>query len=104
MDKLKSIYASAYSACITIVVVCALTISGDLNAAFKTWLASFTGHHWVTKSWVSMILFAVIFLVIRLIAKNPNEAQTKTSIVTLEIVSILGFVSLVVFYFYEFFK
>ncbi len=104
MDKLRSIYASAYSASITIFAVSVITIIGDLNAQFKNWLASFTGHHWVTKSWISVILFVLLFVVIRIAAKNPNEARTKTSIVTLEIVSVLGFVALLVFYFYEFFK
>ena len=103
MDKLKSIYASAYSAATTIVVVVAITISAELSVPFKDWLKGFTGHHWVTKSWISILVFVLLFCIIRFTGKPVNESQTKKALVTLQIFSILGFLAIIGFYVYEFF-
>ncbi len=102
MNKLTSIFASAYSATITIIVVTLLTIGAELAPKFKTWLADFTGHHWVTKSWASLIVFILFFLVFRL-AKNVTPEQTKKALWTLEIAIILGSLAILGFYMYEFF-
>ncbi len=102
MGTLKSIYASAYSAALTIIIVVGMTIGADLSPSFKTWLTGFTGHHWVTKSWVSVLSFLVFFFLIRFARKLVNEFQTKRSLITLEITAILGFIAILGFYVYEF--
>lgn len=104
MNKLKSIYASSYSAVITIAVMVVIILSSEFSVPFKNWLASFTGHHWVTKSWISIILFVLMYLVIRATAKSVDQVQTKKALVALQVVSILGFAGLLGFYMYEFFK
>ena len=103
MNKLKSIYASAYSASISIVVVVAMTIGAELSVPFKNWLAGFTGHHWITKSWISIIVFVISFCIFQFAGKMANEFQTKKALSILEYVSILGFLSILLFYIYEFF-
>ncbi len=102
MNKLRSIYSSAWSAILTIIAVTAITIVGDLNTDFKNWLASFTGHHWVTKSWLSLIIFIVLFIVFRAIAKDVSETKLKTSLLVLQLVTLLGFAALLGFYLFEF--
>ncbi|OGF68945.1 hypothetical protein A3H65_00565 [Candidatus Giovannonibacteria bacterium RIFCSPLOWO2_02_FULL_45_14] len=103
MDKLRSIYASACSATVTIIAVVAMTIGAELSPAFKNWLAGFTGHHWVTKSWISILVFALLFCVIRFAGKSASESQTKRALITLEIATALGFLAILGFYVYEFF-
>src|SRR3989338_5426451 len=103
MDKLRSIYASACSATVTIIAVVAMTIGAELSPAFKNWLAGFTGHHWVTKSWISILLFVLLFCVVRLMGKSVSELQTRKALITLEIVTVLGFLAILGFYVYEFF-
>ena len=103
MDKLKSIYASAYSTIITIAVVVGLTIGAELSGPFKTWLATFTGHHWVTKSWISIIAFVLFFVIFKFAKKSVNESQTRTALTVLQIFIILGFIAILGFYMYEFF-
>ena len=103
MDKLKSIYASAYSTIITIAVVVGLTIGAELSAPFKAWLATFTGHHWVTKSWISIIAFVLFFVIFKFAKKSVNESQTRTALTVLQIFIILGFIAILGFYMYEFF-
>ena len=102
MDKLKSIYASAYSATITIIVVVGVTIGAELSASFKAWLTSFTGHHWITKSWISLIAFILFFVLFKISKKSVNEMQTKTALSILQIFIVLGFVVILGFYIYEF--
>ena len=103
MDKLKSIYASAYSTTITIAIVVGLTIGAELSASFKAWLATFTGHHWVTKSWISIIVFVLFFVILKFVKKSINESQIRTALAILQIFVILGFIAILGFYMYEFF-
>lgn len=102
MDKLKSIYASAYSAAVTILTVVAVTIGAELSSPFKNWLAQLTGHHWITKSWVVLIVFILTYGILQAFAKSPTALQTKKALSTLVVVSILGFFALLGFYIYEF--
>ena len=102
MDKLRSIYASAYSAAISIVAVAAITIMAELSPAFKNYLARLTGHHWVTKSWISIILFVLLFYVFRLAGKSAGESQTRKALLVLGVAAILGFIAILGFYAYEF--
>jgi hypothetical protein len=104
MDKLRSIYASAWSAAVTVVLVVALTIGAELSPAFKGWLAGFTGHHWVTKSWASILAFVLLFIIFRALGKSArdNIARVKNALLALEVIVILGFLAILVFYIYEF--
>jgi len=102
MDKLKSIYASAYSAAITIAVVTAVTIGTELSVPFKTWLAGFTGHHWVTKSWMSLIVFVLFYGIFRITSKSAADIETRKALLVLEITAIAGFFIILGFYMYEF--
>lgn len=103
MDKLKPIWASAFSATITIVVVVAMTIGAELSVPFKNWLAGFSGHHWVTKSWISALVFVLFFCVFRFAGKSVGGSQTRKALVVLQVVAILGFLAILGFYLYEFF-
>ncbi|MDP2647850.1 MAG: hypothetical protein Q8P35_01220 [Candidatus Yanofskybacteria bacterium] len=102
MDKLKSICASAYSASLAIIMVVAMTIGAELSIPFKNWLTGFTGHHWVTKSWISLFVFVLCFCVLRVAQKSVNESQTSKALFALEAVTILGFLAILGFYAYEF--
>lgn len=103
MNKLRSIYASAYSAAITIATVTAITIGAELSVPFKNWLAAFTGHHWITKSWISVLVFALFFGIFRSAGKSANESRTRKALLVLEIFAVLGFLIILGFYVYEFF-
>lgn len=102
MEKLKSIYISSYSAVVTIVVIVVVTVATELSVSFKNWLASFTGHHWVTKSWLSVITFALLLVVLHFSIKNVDAIKTKRAIMALEIMAVLGFIVLLGFFTYEF--
>ena len=70
MEKNKSKVAAFFlSAVITIIILGSMIIIDEQNTAFKAFLASLTGHHWVTKSVFAAVLFpllsAVSFFVLR---------------------------------------
>jgi hypothetical protein len=102
MNKLKTIYASVYSSSLTIVAVVILTLVAELSVNFKNWLASFTGHHWVTKSWLSLIIFILFFGIFYSI-KSPSSEKIKKAVMTLGVIAILGSLIIFLFYVYEFF-
>ena len=103
MEKRKSIYAASYAAAVSITAVVAMTISAELSASFKEWLASFTGHHWITKSWASIIVFVLFLAVFRLTKKFVSERETARALFVLEVSAVLGFFAILGFYSYEFF-
>lgn len=102
MNKLKAIYVSAHSAVASIVVTIFLTIFSELSAPFKSWLAGFTGHHWVTKSWISLIVFVLMYAIFSVACKTVNGAQTRKALILLEVVVVLGFLAILGFFAFEF--
>lgn len=104
MDKLRSIYASAYAAVASIIAVIAITVAAEFSVPFKTWVAGFTGHHWITKSWLSVIVFIVFFILFRVAKRSANEIQTRRALFALELTAIIGFIFLLGFFVFEFLK
>ena len=102
MDKLKSIYAAVVSARIAIVLVVVLTIWAELSADFKTWLTDLTGHHWVTKSWATILVFALLFCLFRFTGPQIEPDRLKKTTGWLITLAIAGFLIILGFYIYEF--
>ena len=51
------------AAALTIALIAVATIGSELSAPFKQLLSSIGGHHWVGKSVLSLIFFAVLYAV-----------------------------------------
>lgn len=104
MKELKNIFAGAVAASASAAATVGVTLWGDLSAPFKAWLAGFTGHHWVTKSWLAIIIFVAVFAATRLLAKNPGSALARRALWVLFGVLSAGVLVLLGFYIFEFFK
>ena len=102
MNKLKTIYASAVAAALSIVTTTAVTIGGELSLPFKNLLKSFTGHHWITKSWLSIIVFAVVFVAVRILSKKENAARTRRAVAMLVWLTVAASLVLAGFYIFEY--
>ena len=66
MRKSKAV-AFLLSALLTIIIIGSMIVVDEVNLAFKSFLNSLTGHHWVTKGVFTAVLFtlfSVIFYVI----------------------------------------
>ncbi|MEK7538220.1 MAG: hypothetical protein AAB552_00070 [Patescibacteria group bacterium] len=71
--KIQKIQAAAEGIIVVAVVLAVLTIVGELWAPLKNTLKSIFTHHWLGKSALSIIFFAVIFL----IRSNMHADMTK---------------------------
>ncbi|MBI4738716.1 hypothetical protein HY772_04015 [Candidatus Woesearchaeota archaeon] len=63
----------------TISAVTLITIIAELSKPFKTLLTNFSGNHWVAKSSISIILFAVLYLLLPKVMADKNEVQKETT-------------------------
>lgn len=102
-NQLKTIYAASLAAIITVITLVVVTIWAELSESFKEFLKSLTGHHWLTKSYLIVVIFFLAFWLFSALVKNPNPAKVRFSLVLLELAIILGVLSLLGFYAYEYF-
>lgn len=98
-DRENLVKNIALSSAIAVISVVLLTLSSELHPPLKNWLASNFSHHWIGKSVLSFLIFAV-FMIIFQIFKLKNLSPTK-SIWILIIVSNLSFVTLLAFFLLE---
>lgn len=56
----------------TIWIITGMTISSELSAEFKSFLASLTGHHWTAKSLIVLIAFFVLYGLFRKFKESRN--------------------------------
>jgi len=75
MNKLKFVYISSISASFTIGLIALITVSAELSPGFKDMLKGWTGHHWVSKSWLTVIIYAVCALLCYLHCKNRKVGE-----------------------------
>ncbi|OHA66112.1 MAG: hypothetical protein A2672_01160 [Candidatus Wildermuthbacteria bacterium RIFCSPHIGHO2_01_FULL_49_22b] len=102
MKELRLIYAGAVSAIVTIIAVTAVTIIAELAQPFKDFLKSLTGHHWITKSWFTITLFVVLFIIIALMVRTPSPGRVGRVLTWLIIVTIIASLALLGFFVWEF--
>ncbi|MBI3952807.1 MAG: hypothetical protein HY336_02525 [Candidatus Doudnabacteria bacterium] len=104
MKNLRLIYASATGALASIIFTFAITIAAEFSAPFKNWLASVSGHHWVTKSIFCLIVYIFISYYIYSISKNISPAKTRASVERLTAGVIIAAVGLIAFYAWHYFQ
>jgi len=104
MKTLRPIFAAAGASVVSIIVTTVVTIWAELSAPFKAFLTNYTGHHWVTKSFLSVIVFAACFTICWLAGSHVAAPRTKKALIALEIVVLVCSVVLLGFFIYEFVK
>ncbi|KKU44083.1 MAG: hypothetical protein UX60_C0011G0013 [Berkelbacteria bacterium GW2011_GWA2_46_7] len=98
MNKPKLIYASALSATLTAVFVTVITIVAELNPALKDWLKNLSGHHWTSKSWLSIVFYILVLGVIYALARNVDARKVGVSLKLAIWSAVLGTIALLLFY------
>ena len=89
-----------YSTILTLCLVVVLTLLSELSNSLKTFLTNITGHHWVTKSVLSLIFFVVIYF---LISKTVKDwADSNHLIIDAIVVTLLGGAIIFGFYAWHF--
>lgn len=104
MDKLKLIISSAYAAIITIVFIVIITVWTELSAPLKDWLKNFSGHHWISKSILSALLYAIAVITLYLAPQRHSDDRLKRTLNYLLIFTIFGIIIITLFFAGHYFK
>ena len=100
----KLIYSSAIAASVNIIAVTVVTIWAELVPGFKSVLASLTGHHWITKSLMVVVLFPVVLWLVRGLSRGEiTDERTAKSLWALIIITVIGFVVILGFFVWHYF-
>jgi len=98
---MKNIKAASTSTIVVIIVTVIITILGELSKTFKDFLTSVSGHHWVTKSLVAIVLFLVLSFIFSKSFKDEVDVWKEVKLVSL--ITILGIILILGFYAWHFF-
>lgn len=98
MNKPRLIISSAYAAILTIVFVVVITIWAELSAPLKDWLKNLSGHHWTSKSILSVLLYAVAAVAVYVLPYADDDNRLKSALGFLLAFTALGTVILTLFF------
>ena len=102
MNKLRIIYASTWGAIKAIGFATVITIWMEYSPGLKAWLVSLAGHHWTAKSWLTMIVYAVVAVIVYATHRNPSDAQVRRSLILLVCAAIIGALIIFGFFFFHY--
>lgn len=89
-----------YSTLITSILIVFLTIYSEINESFKNYISSFTSHHWISKSILTITSYILFYLIFSIFAKDKNIKSKSVYLVI--IFAILSYVAILVFFIYQF--
>ncbi|MEK7122122.1 MAG: hypothetical protein AAB807_00945 [Patescibacteria group bacterium] len=98
MNKPRLIFSSACAAIITIAFIVIITIWAELSAPLKDWLKNFSGHHWTSKSILSVLSFAVVAAIFYFLSGQPSDNRLKKTLEFLLIAAAFGIVIITAFF------
>lgn len=78
----SKIAAAAWAANVTMIILVAIIILAEYVKPFKDFLASLTGHHWVTKSVFDALLFVVLFVILGMVMKKQKKESIRVVLST----------------------
>jgi len=101
MPKDERVYLSmgvlAVASVLTVVMIVALTIVGELLPSVKEFLTALTGHHWITKGLAALAVFALT-LGIGALFPQREEAEPAAWSWLISSVALTGTVVLFLFF------
>lgn len=74
---MKNVKTLSISTIVSIGIVTLITIIGEFSEAFKNGLKAMTGHHWVTKSIIGIVVFVILSIILGFAIKTDNENSGK---------------------------
>lgn len=99
--KIKFVFSVVIGAIGAIVFIVAITIIADLILPIKDWLKNVFSHHWVGKSVLSFILFALFFVISYFSLAKPDIEKLKKRLYALIWLSIISPVLIFLFFIWE---
>mgnify|MGYP001615390955 FL=1 len=106
MHTLRLILASARAAILTIVFIVGITLWAELSVPLKDWLKSISGHHWTSKSILSMLLFIIALLLFYGLSRQwkDDDQKLKKTLALLIATATLGVIVIALFFTAHYFK
>ena len=102
MNNFKLIWASALAAIITGIAVAGVTIVSDLYVPLKDMLKTLTGHHWITKSLGSIILYLILWGIFGASVGDKSVEQGRRMLWSLFVFTILSALAIFAFYIWHY--
>lgn len=99
--------AGEWGALASIITTVALTITGELHAPLKNWLAATFSHHWLGKSIISIAVFFGVAFISYLLGhggKMSEDSKITNLLKLLVSITLIATGLLIGFYLYEYFK
>lgn len=90
MKKLRLIYSSSLAASLAVIFITTITIAAELDPPLKAWLTNFSGHHWVSKSILSLALYFVAFFLFYSAFRKVDALKIKTGLKLLIWLTVVG--------------
>lgn len=79
--------ASIRAAALSIVLIAAVTIGSELSSALKQLLSSIGGHHWIGKSVLSLLAYAVLYLVFARVSEGEFRLKDTWMLIAAVVIS-----------------
>jgi hypothetical protein len=77
------------------IVTTVITILGELVHPLMRLLTALTGHHWVTKNFLSVIVFIVVLV---LTSRGPSENTSPKVLIWIPVTGVLCALAMFVFF------
>ena len=97
MKSIKLVFSSIISSIVAVIFITIITIGGELSVPLKNWLKNLTGHHWVSKGVIMLLIYVISLGIFYLIFKNLTTNSINKALkilnwlVVLGVLAILGF-------------
>ena len=104
MNKTRLAFSSSIAAILSIIIIMVVTIWGEFSPVFKNFLKSFTGHHWLTKSALSLVVYFGGLAVFYLIPKNIGSNTLRRALIFLILTALAGSLSVFLFFVWHYLK
>lgn len=102
MNKLRLVHASSLAASLAVVFVTVITIWAEQSPALKDSLKAATGHHWVTKSYLTLVIYFLGTLLSYFLIRKTNENTIRSSIYWLVLLTVIGTLTITIYFSWHF--
>lgn len=98
MSQPKSQVSLLFGAALAMLTITGLTILDEELPLIHTWLTQTFTHHWLGKSVLAVLVFALASVIIRLLPIQPNIKTVGMSFTALNVVTLLCLLALMAFF------
>ncbi len=103
MNRIRLIYASSLAAIAAIIFAVVITIAGEQSAGLTAALKGLTGHHWISKSILTVLVYFGVMLITYAAAPLPARERLRRNIYLVVATAIAGYIVLLLFFVYHYF-